>query len=197
MRKRPSNRFLRDADDERDRLSFGPRHDFSAPSRSGALSLRLQIHEAVVTLPEGLTINPDAADGQSACTDAQANFGSEGPAACPDTAKIGTIGVHSTALDGTLEGSIYIGQPKPGDQYRAVHDRRRLRAARQVRRLLPARSGDRPGHRLFRATCPRCRSTSSTYISSRPIEAWSRLRLTAASTRPKPGSFPGTTSCRT
>ena len=52
-----------------------------------------QIQSAIVTLPEGLTINPDAADGQSACTDAQANFGTEAPADCPDNAKIGTFAI--------------------------------------------------------------------------------------------------------
>src|SRR5262249_47703068 len=38
-----------------------------------------QLRTAVVTLPEGLTVNPDAADGQIACTDAEANFDSEEP----------------------------------------------------------------------------------------------------------------------
>jgi hypothetical protein len=72
----------------------------------------------VLTLPPGLTINPDAADGQKACTDAQANFDTEGPAECPDSAKIGTVAIHSIALDGTLNGSIYLGEPLPNDQYR-------------------------------------------------------------------------------
>ena len=78
------------------------------------------IKSAVVTLPAGLTINPDAADGQSACTDAEANFGSEGPASCPDNAKIGTLSVGSPTLDGRLTGSLYFGEPKPGDQYRLL-----------------------------------------------------------------------------
>src|SRR5262249_14159027 len=69
-------------------------------------------------LPAELSINPDAADGQSMCTDEQARFDSEGPAECPDQAKIGTFFVHTVALNGTLEGSVYIGEPKPGDQYR-------------------------------------------------------------------------------
>src|SRR5262249_42255544 len=73
---------------------------------------------SIVTLPPGLTINPDAADGQSSCSDAEANFGTEGPAECPDKAKIGTFQLHTVALEGPLEGAIYIGEPKPGEQYR-------------------------------------------------------------------------------
>jgi hypothetical protein len=90
----------------------------SAPQFLGFAASPSELHSSAVTFPPGLTINPDAADGQRACTDAEANFNSESPAECPDNAKIGTIGIHSTALDGTLEGSIYIGEPKPQDQYR-------------------------------------------------------------------------------
>jgi hypothetical protein len=78
------------------------------------------IKSAIVSLPPGLTINPDAADGQRACTDAEANFDSEGPADCPDNAKIGTLSVGSPTLDGRLTGSLYFGEPKPGDQYRII-----------------------------------------------------------------------------
>jgi hypothetical protein len=77
-----------------------------------------QIRDATVTLPPGLTINPDAADGQTACSDAQAKFGTEAPAECPDSAKIGTAGINTPALSGKLRGSVYIGEPKPGEQYR-------------------------------------------------------------------------------
>jgi hypothetical protein len=89
-----------------------------APQPLGFANSPSAIKRAVVTLPDGLTINPDAADGQSACTDGQAHFDSEAPAACPDNAKIGTFAVGSSALDGPLTGSIYIGQPIPSDQYR-------------------------------------------------------------------------------
>ncbi|HEY7257113.1 MAG TPA: hypothetical protein VH476_10575 [Solirubrobacterales bacterium] len=77
-----------------------------------------EIRDATVVLPPGLTINPDAADGQAACRDVEANFGTEGPADCPDSSKIGTVALHTPALAGPLEGSVYIGEPKPGDQYR-------------------------------------------------------------------------------
>ena len=90
----------------------------SDPQFLGFAASPSELESSTVVLPPGLTINPDAADGQTACTDAEARFGSEEPAQCPDNAKIGTVGIHSVALDGTLEGSIYIGEPKPGNQYR-------------------------------------------------------------------------------
>jgi hypothetical protein len=77
-----------------------------------------EIKSATVTLPAGFTINPDAADGQSECRESEANFSSLGPAQCPDTSKIGTFSIGTPALPERLEGSVYIGQPKPGDQYR-------------------------------------------------------------------------------
>jgi hypothetical protein len=77
------------------------------------------LRSATLTLPEGISINPDAADGQTACSDAQANFDSEGPASCPDNSKIGNFDIQTPALDGSLTGSIYIGEPLPGNQYRA------------------------------------------------------------------------------
>jgi hypothetical protein len=92
--------------------------DLQDPQPLGFAATPTAIKSATVTLPEGFTINPDAADGQSACTDAQANFNTEGPTECPDQAKIGTFQVGTPALNGRLEGSVYIGEPLPGDQYR-------------------------------------------------------------------------------
>jgi hypothetical protein len=76
------------------------------------------IRTAIIELPEGVSINPDAADGQTACTAAQANFGSEGPAHCPDSAKIGNFDIVTPALIAPLQGSLYFAEPVPGDQYR-------------------------------------------------------------------------------
>jgi hypothetical protein len=77
------------------------------------------LRTATLILPEGISINPDAADGQTACSDEQANFGDPGPAGCPDSSKIGNFDIVTPALDAPLTGSIYIGEPKPGNQYRA------------------------------------------------------------------------------
>ncbi len=79
-----------------------------------------QMRSAIVSLPDGFTINPDAADGQTACQDSQANFGTELPTECPDTSKIGTFSIGTPALDGPLPGAVFIGDPKPGDQYRLI-----------------------------------------------------------------------------
>ncbi len=92
--------------------------ELSAPQFQGFAVSPSEIKSAAVTLPEGFTVNPDAADGQTACTDAQANFKSEGPAECPDSAKIGTFTIGSSTLNGPLEGSVYIGEPEAGNQYR-------------------------------------------------------------------------------
>jgi hypothetical protein len=91
---------------------------FRVPQVFGFTPTPSQAKGVIVTLPEGLTINPDAADGQTMCGNEQAKFDSEGPAECPDQAKIGTISLGTPALDGPLVGSIYIGEPEPGNQYR-------------------------------------------------------------------------------
>jgi hypothetical protein len=92
--------------------------ELTVPQTQGLSPSPSEIKSAIVTLPPGFTVNPDAADGQTSCTDAQANFDTEGPAECPDSAKIGTFSIGSPTLHGRLEGSVYIGEPKPGDQYR-------------------------------------------------------------------------------
>jgi hypothetical protein len=92
--------------------------ELSAPQFLGFAASPSEIKAATVTLPEGFNVNPDAADGQRACTDAEANFGSEAPSHCPDNSKIGTFKIETQALPGPLEGAVYIGEPKPGNQYR-------------------------------------------------------------------------------
>jgi hypothetical protein len=91
---------------------------FTVPQPLGKNPTPSELRAVTVTLPPGVNINPDAADGQRACLDSEANFGSEAPAECPDNAKVGTISIFSPALNGALTGSLYIGQPRPGEQYR-------------------------------------------------------------------------------
>jgi hypothetical protein len=77
-----------------------------------------QIKAATVTLPVGFSINPNAADGKTSCSDAAAKFGSTAEAACPEFAKVGTDTIDSPALPAPISGGIYLGDPQPGSRYR-------------------------------------------------------------------------------
>jgi hypothetical protein len=63
-----------------------------------------QIRATTVTLPEGFSINPNAADGKLACSDADSKIGTREPAQCPETSKVGTVSVDSSALPGPIPG---------------------------------------------------------------------------------------------
>jgi hypothetical protein len=76
------------------------------------------LRSAVVTLPQGFTINPSAGDGQEACSSEEVGFGQNKPAACPDAAKIGSIEADVPALEKPLHGSVYLRTPEPGHLFR-------------------------------------------------------------------------------
>ena len=77
-----------------------------------------ELRGATVTLPPGFSINPNAADGKTACADAEARFGTEEEAHCPEFSKVGSLEIESSALPGPLPGFVYLGQPLPGNRYR-------------------------------------------------------------------------------
>ncbi len=77
-----------------------------------------ELRGATVTLPEGFSINSNAADGKTSCSDAEANFGTTLAAHCPDFAKVGSLTIDSSALPGPIPGFIYLGKPLPGNRYR-------------------------------------------------------------------------------
>jgi hypothetical protein len=62
-----------------------------------------------------MTINPGAADGLTACSDAQSAIGTEDAASCPESAKIGTVAVDVPALRKPLNGALYVGSQQSGD----------------------------------------------------------------------------------
>lgn len=74
---------------------------------------------SVVTLPEGLTVNPSQASGLEACTEAQVGYLGEGalpnptrfdeaPVTCPEASKLGSVEIVSPLLESPLEGTIYL-----------------------------------------------------------------------------------------
>lgn len=78
------------------------------------------LKDSVVTLPEGLTLNPAAANGLEACTTAQIGYKGDGfpmpnpmrfdkePVKCPDASKIGRAEIKTPLLDKPLEGIVYL-----------------------------------------------------------------------------------------
>ena len=79
-----------------------------------------EIRTTKVTLPPGFTINPNAADGKVACSDAETSIGTLFAARCPEFSKIGTAVIDNAALPAPIPGAIYLGEPKPGEPYRVV-----------------------------------------------------------------------------
>ena len=67
-----------------------------------------------VTLPEGMTLNPSAANGLQACTAAQIAIGQTTPVSCPAASKIGAVTIETDLPPGSLAGSAYLGSPGGG-----------------------------------------------------------------------------------
>jgi hypothetical protein len=73
------------------------------------------VRKAVVTLPEGVSINPSVGAGLGVCTRAQYEAGetpsSQIGAGCPGESKIGDFEVQSPIIAGPLKGAIYLAAP--------------------------------------------------------------------------------------
>jgi hypothetical protein len=72
------------------------------------------VKKAMVTLPEGMTINPSVGAGLGVCTPAQyaAETVSSPPGAgCPNVSKIGDFTVQSPLFEKTVEGSLFLAAP--------------------------------------------------------------------------------------
>jgi hypothetical protein len=81
------------------------------------------LKKAVVTLPEGMALNPSSADGLAACSDAQFGAASAAAAECPDTSKVGTVVLHTPLLENPIEGGVYVltqqsSDPESGQMFR-------------------------------------------------------------------------------
>jgi hypothetical protein len=90
------------------------------------------VKSITVALPEGVTVNPSAADGLLACSEAQTGFlggatGEQGEllftpdlpeAFCPDAAKIGTVKIVSPLLPPGqyVQGALYLATPAPNQE---------------------------------------------------------------------------------
>lgn len=77
-----------------------------------------QLRNAIVKLPEGMTVAAGAADGLQACSDAQAAYKTREPSKCPDAAKLGEVEIDVPALSRPVQGALYQRSPEPGNLFR-------------------------------------------------------------------------------
>jgi hypothetical protein len=86
-------------------LSF----DLHLPQDEGTEGLgEADLRDAVVMLPEGLSVNPSSAAGLGACSPAQIELNGAQPATCPDASKIGSVEVDTPLLDHPVNGAVYV-----------------------------------------------------------------------------------------
>jgi hypothetical protein len=93
--------------------------------RSDAGAATAHLDKTVVTLPEGMSVNPSSATGLVACSDAQMGVTAVGnpyrfnnaEPSCPDGSKLGTAHATTPLLEGSpnLTGEMYLGTPKSTD----------------------------------------------------------------------------------
>jgi hypothetical protein len=92
--------------------------------KGGETQSQSHLRNASITLPQGMGLNPSAANGLQSCTDAEFGKGTRNPVACPAGSKIGTVEVETPPLPaGALKGTAYLGQqlsrdPESGDEFR-------------------------------------------------------------------------------
>jgi hypothetical protein len=68
------------------------------------------LQNTTVTLPSGVTVNPSAADGLAACSEAQFGLHDAAEPECPNAAKIGSVEIATPLLENPLRGAVYLAQ---------------------------------------------------------------------------------------
>ena len=84
-------------------------HVPQAPNDPSALATP-DVKNATVTLPQGFSLSPAAADGLQACSEAQFGLDNASEPTCPNASKIGTAEIDSPIQPDPLVGGIYFAQ---------------------------------------------------------------------------------------
>jgi len=91
----------------------GFRFDLHLPQEDeGPGPATADLREIVLRLPEGLVVNPSAANGLAGCSADQVALAAAAPAHCPPASKLGTVAIETPLLDQGLEGSLYLARPE-------------------------------------------------------------------------------------
>ena len=66
------------------------------------------VKDTTVTLPAGVALNPAAADGLQACSEAQIALSVDSVSSCPEASKVATLEIKSPLLPNALTGEAYL-----------------------------------------------------------------------------------------
>jgi hypothetical protein len=66
------------------------------------------VKDTTVTLPAGVALNPAAADGLEACSEAQIGLAVNSEPSCPEASKVGTVEIKSPLLPNALTGEVFL-----------------------------------------------------------------------------------------
>jgi hypothetical protein len=66
------------------------------------------LNNAIVTFPEGMTVNPSSAAGLGACSLGQLKFHSNEADECPESSRIGSVEIETPLIREKLTGSVYL-----------------------------------------------------------------------------------------
>jgi hypothetical protein len=113
-------------------VSFGSQIEVSADVEAGSTpsGLKVDVHvpqegalnasglapadvrNITVALPEGVQLNPSAADGLQACSEAQVALHGDSESSCPNASKIATATITTPLLPHPLTGFVYLASPQ-------------------------------------------------------------------------------------
>jgi hypothetical protein len=98
------------ADTHQAGAAAGYKVDVSVPQNEDIEGLATPaLRNAEVTLPEGTTISPSAANGLSSCSDAEFGLKVRAKGHCPSASRIGSVTITTPLLAAPLEGNVYVG----------------------------------------------------------------------------------------
>jgi hypothetical protein len=66
------------------------------------------VQSTTVTLPPGVALNPSGADGLSSCGESAVGLESPEEQTCPESAKVGTVEIHTPLLPNPIVGAAYL-----------------------------------------------------------------------------------------
>ncbi len=66
------------------------------------------VKDTTVTLPAGVSLNPAGADGLSSCGEGEVGLETPEEQTCPESAKVGTVEIHTPLLPNPLVGAVYL-----------------------------------------------------------------------------------------